>query len=92
MFSNTNSTCIHNDIFRVCITIFSSNLCHSKGDRYLFKMIPNMNEFVYRLLRKTTVLRIFQTPPYTIYVSEKLGLGGNLLLYERHGSIPIYLF
>ena len=25
-------------------------------------MIPNMNEFVNRLLRKTTVLRIFQTP------------------------------
>ena len=25
-------------------------------------MIRNMNEFVYQLLRKTTVLRIFQTP------------------------------
>ena len=28
----------------------------------MFKMIPNMNRFVYRLLRKTTVLCSFQTP------------------------------
>ena len=30
---NVPRTCINNDIFRVCITIFSRNLCHRKGDR-----------------------------------------------------------
>ena len=51
VFQSTNSTCIHNNIFCVCIIISSWNLCHNIEERSLFKTIPNMKGFVNQLLR-----------------------------------------
>ena len=50
-FRYINSTCIHNNIFRVCNITSSWNLCPNIQERKRFKMLPNVIGFVNRLLR-----------------------------------------
>ena len=48
VFKYTNSTCVHNNIFRFCIIISQGNLCHNIEERKLFKLIPNIIRFINR--------------------------------------------
>ena len=57
-----NNICIHNEKSCACYTSSISNLFRNIGQRKLFKMIPNMNGIVNRLLRFSTVLSTFQMP------------------------------
>ena len=47
----TNSTCIHSTILRLCTIYSLCNLRYNIKEKELFKMIPNMNGFIYLLLR-----------------------------------------
>ena len=60
VFQCPNSICIHDKISCACHIPSISNLFPKIEQRLLFKMVPNMNGFVNRLMTNWTMLRTFQ--------------------------------
>ena len=64
LFSSIQTVHVFIMVYFVSASQYAHEICViTKGtDRRLKYKIQNMNRFVYRLLRKMTVLRTFQTP------------------------------
>ena len=85
-----DSICIHIKTSCAFYIPSISNLFRNTEQRYLFKMMPNMNGFVNRLLRYWTVLSTFQMP----LVETRIKIRRKILLYVlflKHNQIGIYL-
>ena len=61
-----------------------SNLFPKIEQRLMFKMVPNMNEFVKRLLKNWTMLRTFQGP--LVKIHKTFGLHNGYQTQSLHHS------
>ena len=82
IFQCPNSICIHNKISCACHIPSISNLFRKIEQRLLFKMVPNMNGFVYRLVKTWDHAMYFSNAP-RINQSNTFRQGGKAPVYKH---------